>query len=68
MKGAISISKERPKKLDPAIGQDEAILGVVCLDKRSGGTKLYLCLFQLAVEEVAVCRVAIANFQEELEG
>jgi len=36
MKGAICISKEGPKKLNPAVSQEEAILGVVRLEEGSG--------------------------------
>jgi len=68
MKGAVSISQEGPEELDPTIGKEEAILDVVCLEAWSGGTKLYLCLFQGVEEEVAVGRVTVSDFQEELEG
>ncbi len=40
MEGAICISKEGPKKLNPAISHEEAIPGVVCLEEGSGGAKL----------------------------
>jgi len=40
MKGTVCISKEGPEELDPAVGKEESVLGVVCLEERSGGTKL----------------------------
>jgi len=68
MNGTVSISQEGPKELDPPICEKEAIPDIVCLEERSGSAKLWLCLFQGAVEEMAVSRVAITNFQEESEG
>jgi len=50
MKGAVSISQEGPKKLDPAVGKEEAIPGVVSLEEGSRGTQLQLCLFQGATK------------------
>jgi len=40
MKGAVHISKEGPKELNPAASKEEAVLGVVRLEEGSGGTKL----------------------------
>jgi len=62
MEGAVCISKEGPKKLNPAVSKEKAISGVVRLKEGSGGTKLQLCLFQVATEEVTVSRVTIDNF------
>jgi len=68
MKGAVRISQERPEELYPAISQEKTMPVVVHLEERSRSTKLYLCLFQGAVEEVTASRVAITDFQEESEG
>ncbi len=40
MEGEVCIGKEGPKELDPAVSQKKAILGVICLEERSGDTKL----------------------------
>jgi len=40
MKRAVCIDKEGPKELNPKIGKEEAILGVVHLDEMGGGAKL----------------------------
>ncbi len=50
MQGAVCISGEGPKELDPAVGKKEAILGVVCLEEGSRGAQLKLCLFNGAME------------------
>jgi len=40
MKGALHVGKEGQKELNPTIGKEEAILGVVHLDEMGGGAKL----------------------------